>query len=103
MKYKEFSRLVNLKTLSKNHGLKKKLWLNICKYSMTMKILENTGEELLRKRESLNSLLDKSSKGRVPTQKCVQYYINSKMKVLKCLRMLVPFLILALNILYISK
>lgn len=71
MKYKEFSRLGNLKTLSKNHGLKKKLWLNICKYSMTMKILEDTGEELLRKRESLNSLLDKSSKGRVPTQKCI--------------------------------
>lgn len=102
MKYKEFSRLGNLKTLSKNHGLKK-LWLNICKYSMTMKILEDTGEGLLRKRESLNSLLDKSSKGRVPTQKCIQYYINSKLKVLKYLRMLVPFLILALNILYISK
>lgn len=103
MKYKEFSRLGNLKTLSKNHGLKKKLWLNICKYSMMMKMLEDTGEGILRKRESLNCLLDKSSKGRVPTKKYIQYYINSKLKVLKRLRMLVLFLILDLNILCISK
>lgn len=49
--------------------------------------------------ESLNCLTGQElihSKGKMPTQKCIQYYINSERKVLKPVRMSVPFLILAL-------